>query len=89
MTRLLLAAYLIEAGLVLIVTPWTGFWMRNYFGQAWPWLGALMFDPYVRGAVTGIGVITAVAGIRELLLAFFLRRAEAAVPVVPLDGPRP
>ena len=31
------------------MTPWMTFWERNYFAQAWPWLGALMESPYVRG----------------------------------------
>jgi hypothetical protein len=86
---LLLAAYLIEAGLVLIVTPWTGFWVRNYFAQSWPWLGSIMFDPYVRGAVTGIGVITAIGGFRELVGAFLARRSSSDVPPSPVEPPRP
>ena len=70
---------------MLIVTPWTGFWVRNYFAQAWPWLSVYMFNPYVRGAVTGIGVITMIAGIRELISAFSARRQPAS-PVTPVDG---
>lgn len=85
MTRLLVAAYLIEAGVVLAVGPWTVAWDRNYFAQVWPWLGVLMFNSYVRGAVTGVGVITAAAGIRDLASAMFAR--QAAAPSA--DGPHP
>ena len=70
------------------MTPWTGLWMRNYFALASPWLGALMFDPYVRGAVTGIGLVTAVGGIREIVAASSARRS-AAVPPSPYNPPRP
>lgn len=84
MTRLLLAAYLMEAGVVLTVGPWTVAWERNYFAHVWPWLGVLMFNAYVRGAVTGVGVITAIAGIRDLLSAMSARQAGAPSA----DGPQ-
>jgi hypothetical protein len=80
-TRLLIAAYLVEAGLVLMVGPWTGLWDRNYFAQAWPWLGALMSNPYLRGAVTGIGVITVASGVRDLVSALSARGAASAPSV--------
>ena len=83
---MLVAAYLIEAGLVLIVTPWTGFWTRNYFGQAWPWLGHVMFNPYVCGGITGLGIVTIVAGFRDLVSTFSARRAAVEHPI---DSPRP
>ena len=51
---------------MLVVAPWTDFWLRNYFAVAWPWLGNWMASPYVRGAVTGIGIVTAISGVREL-----------------------
>lgn len=67
--------------------------MRNYFAQAWPWLGTFMFNSYVRGAVTGIGLITALAGFRDLVGAFIGRRAAAEAPTgpppPPIDAPRP
>lgn len=55
-----------EAGLVLTIAPWTLFWERNYFAQVWPWLSVVMDSAYTRGAVTGVGVVTAVIGVREL-----------------------
>jgi hypothetical protein len=49
-----------------MVAPWTGFWERNYFAALWPWLRELMASPYVRGAVTGVGVVTTIVGIRDM-----------------------
>jgi hypothetical protein len=72
-----MAAYLIEAGLVLAVAPWTPFWERNYFAHLWPAIGMMMANAYVQGAVTGIGLITMTAGVRDLLAAIFGRRATA------------
>ena len=87
MTRLLIAAYLVEAGLVLTITPWMAFWERNYFAQVWPWLGALMESPYARGAVTGIGLVTMASGLRDLASAVFGRAAE--IPAADGKPPRP
>lgn len=75
--RLLVAAYLIEAGLVLTIAPWTPLWENNYFAQAWPSVGVMMASAYVQGAVTGVGLITLTAGVRDLLAAIFGRRATS------------
>jgi hypothetical protein len=52
--------------LVLAIAPWTQFWERNYFGLLWPWLGHLMASAFVKGGVTGVGLLTMVAGLRGL-----------------------
>lgn len=67
MTRLLFAAYFLEAGLILIVAPWSGFWERNRFANSIPSLLPFFSSPFVRGAVSGIGVITAIAGLAEII----------------------
>ncbi len=36
LTRILFAAYFLEAGLILIVAPWSGFWDRNLFLYRFP-----------------------------------------------------
>ena len=88
--RLLVAAYLIEAGVVLAVAPWTPFWLRNYFAQAWPWLGDAMATTAVRGAVTGVGLVTALAGVLDLVSVLIARRAAVSPSsITPADGPRP
>jgi hypothetical protein len=69
-TRLLFAAYFLEAGLILIVAPWSAFWDRNFFAATIPSLEPLLASPYVRGGVSGVGVITALAGFAELGGAF-------------------
>ena len=68
------AAYFIEAGLVLIVVPWSGFWDRNALSSMLPASREWFASPFLRGAVTGVGVITAGAGLLELASAFGLRR---------------
>ena len=78
---MLIAAYLVEAGLVLTVAPWTTLWQSNYFAHAWPWLGELMASAHVRGGVTGIGLITFAAGVRDVIGAIGARRDIGAASV--------
>jgi hypothetical protein len=65
-SRLLFAAYFLEAGFILIVAPWSGFWERNRFAEIHRSIEMLLSSPFVRGAVSGIGVITVLAGLAEL-----------------------
>ncbi len=84
--RLLVAAYLIEAGLLLVVAPWTASWQRNYFGALVPALGEIMTNEFVRGAISGVGVITSFAGLRDLSAVLTARRTERPHPSAPTHG---
>jgi hypothetical protein len=80
-SRILFAAYFLEAGFVLIVAPWrTAFWDRNFFIERLPLLESVLRNVFVRGAVSGIGALTALAGLAELagIFAARRRREEAA-----------
>jgi len=48
------------------VAPWSAFWERNGFADSRPAIEAFLNSPYARGAVTGVGVVTALAGLAEL-----------------------
>jgi len=63
--------------------PWSNFWDHNLFVAMLPALEGLLGSPYARGAVSGVGVITTIAGVLELAAAFTTRR-----PPVPGE-PRP
>ena len=73
MSRLLLLAYFVEVGLVLLVVPWSPFWDRNYFLDLWPALAALTRSNLVRGAVSGLGIINLWAAMAELATLFGMR----------------
>jgi hypothetical protein len=73
LSRLILLAYFIEAGLVLLVVPWSPFWDRNYFVQMSPALAALTRSNMIRGAVSGLGVVNLWAAMSELGVLFGMR----------------
>ncbi len=65
--RAIVALALLELGLLLLVLPWAGVWRHNYFLQNWAWLRGWPLSPYVRGAVTGWGLINLWLGTGELI----------------------
>jgi hypothetical protein len=64
--QLLFVAYLVEAGLVLLIVPWSGLWERNAFIQmAASWLVDIARSGWARGAVSGVGLLLVGAGLAE------------------------
>ena len=55
--------------------PWTLLLDRNYFATEWPWMTAWLGNPFVRGGVSGIGLVTFAAGVRDLTAAIAQRQA--------------
>lgn len=75
--------FFFEIGLVLIVIPWLAFWDRNYFAQLAPPLQALITNNFVRGAVSGLGLINVVAGLAELVSIVLARSADRPASIKP------
>jgi len=46
-----------ELGVLLVIVPWSNFWQYNGLLQRYPDLIPIMLSPYVRGAVSGLGVL--------------------------------
>ena len=57
--------FLIELGMVLTVSPWTTVWHQNSLLAAHPAMRAFIEQGFVRGAVTGLGLINIWMGIWE------------------------
>jgi hypothetical protein len=70
--------YFVEVGILLIYAPWTAWWSRNYFADAWPWVHAAMQTSTSRVAVAGAGAMTVVAGLTELRRALSRRFGDGA-----------
>ena len=85
--RLVYVAFFLEVGLLLIVLPWSGFWERNYFAVAWPVLRPFLTNNFVRGAVTGLGVVNLVAGFADLATVFASREHRGVGTPDGREGP--
>jgi len=80
--RLLLIAVFLEVGIVLLVVPWTVYWERNYFADALPAIHAFITNDFVRGAVTGLGILNLFAGASELVALFVAERSDDPQSVI-------
>jgi hypothetical protein len=64
---LFFALYCLEAGLFFTVVPWTRIWTLN------PWLhqnlaiGAFADNPFIRGFVSGFGVVHIIIGVKDIV----------------------
>lgn len=85
--RLLLTAFFFEAGLVLLLVPWSIYWERNYFVQALPMIEPVLASLYVRGAVSGLGLVNLLAGLVEIWT--FLTTRQVPDPVVSISRAAP
>ena len=71
-SRLLFTLFCLEVGLVLFLLPWTHLWDNNYLFNVTPKLKNLWLSAYLRGAVSGVGLINLWIGLDE---AWRLRRS--------------
>jgi hypothetical protein len=73
---LLWAFFCFEIGVLLVLLPWIDLWDHNYFARlAARWPGVWM-SPYLRGAVSGLGVVDiAISFIEVVRLRRFARRS--------------
>jgi hypothetical protein len=55
--RILMGLICLEAGVLLVFLPWSPYWDRNFFLQRFPELVPILLSPYLRGAVTGLGLL--------------------------------
>ena len=81
--RLLLTAFFFEAGLLLVILPWSVYWERNYFVQAFPAVQAFITNDFVRGAVSGLGLVNLLSGLVEIWA--FLTTRHIPEPIVSIS----
>ena len=68
--RLSLAVYILfclEMGMLLLVLPWTSVWLSNSLIAGHSFLTALANNDFVRGAVSGLGLVDIWLAISEAL----------------------
>jgi len=49
---------------------WPAFWEHNYFAVSYPAIMPILTNNYVRGAVSGLGLVNLFAGFADLALIF-------------------
>jgi hypothetical protein len=54
-------------GAALMVLPWGWVWEQNYFVSESPGWAAVWLSPYLRGAITGLGVVNVGISFCELV----------------------
>ena len=54
-------------GLILVVAPWTALWDANYMLPPQPAVRAVMLSAFMRGAVTGLGLVNILLALHEAL----------------------
>ena len=88
LSRILLTVYFLETGLVLLVAPWSTLWERNLFVELLPFWGSVAGLHGVRGAVSGVGLVSLAVGLRELTAgaSVLRRRASRREPPPPAAG---
>jgi hypothetical protein len=77
-----------EVGILLIILPWTPYWDDNFFlnyitGKLqMTGLATLLQTGYIRGAVSALGIVNILAGLRDMF-----RFRESVHAIAALDSP--
>ncbi len=61
---------------------WPALWDHNYFVERWPALEPFLTNNFLRGAVTGLGLVNLFAGFADLALIF----QQSSRPAGPPEG---
>ena len=77
-----------EVGILLLILPWTQYWEENVFlyfisGRLnAQWIQTFLTSGYMRGAVTGLGVLNILAGMRDIF-----KFSDSVKALASLGGP--
>jgi len=66
--------------LLLLVVPWSAFWERNYFGDLVPAVHAVITNNYLRGAISGLGLVNIWFALSDLAAVVMGRASGGAAP---------
>ena len=80
-----LILFCLELGVFLVILPWTSLWERNYFLFRFPVLAPWLLNHYLRGTITGLGLVD--LGLGAWYAAHFRELLARLLDAAP-DGPR-
>ena len=72
------ALYCLEAGVFFTIVPWTRIWTLNALLHSSPVLSVWVDNAFVRGFVSGVGVVHLILGVRELIRITRARRGRSS-----------
>ena len=55
--RVVLALLCFELGAILVLLPWSPVWERNFFLDRYPQMIPVLLNSYLRGAISGLGLL--------------------------------
>jgi hypothetical protein len=64
--QVLYILYCLEVGVFLLFLPWMSLWDANYLVYLYPKLRPILANPYLKGAVLGLGIVNVLIGIQEI-----------------------
>lgn len=64
--QVLYILYCLEVGIFLLFLPWMSLWDTNYLTYLYPDLRPIVANPYLKGAVLGLGIVNVLIGIQEI-----------------------
>ena len=64
--QILVVLVWIELGVALILAPWSDYWEMNYFLYQYPGLGLIASNSFLRGAISGLGVLNVLFALETL-----------------------
>lgn len=66
-----------------MLVPWSTFWERNYFGDLLPLVQMVITNNYVRGAISGLGLVNIAFALSEVAAVVAGRAGERATSTEP------
>jgi hypothetical protein len=63
--RVIILLLWLVLGLALILAPWSEFWETNYFLYQYPGLGFFLKNPFLRGAISGLGFMNVLLSLED------------------------
>jgi hypothetical protein len=76
--HILYIIYSLEVGVFLLFLPWLNIWDNNYLIYKLPALRPVVVNPFLKGAVLGLGIVNILIGIQEVVQ--FRRRYHLYFP---------
>jgi hypothetical protein len=67
MSAVLFITFCLEVGIFLVIFPWTQFWDFNYFSALKPEWHQYWDNMYMRGGISGLGVVNLYISLVEVL----------------------